>query len=68
MEGMQVGINGLMTFENPDSSWYFHRKDSQNEGNKKDGVPLFDTEYRDLAVSIMEQAREKYCIRDFPFS
>lgn len=47
-------------FENPDSAWYFHRNDSWNEGNTKDGVPLFDTEYRDLAVSVMEQAREEF--------
>lgn len=47
-------------FENPDSSWYFHRNNSWNERNTKDSVPLFDTEYRDLAVSVMEQAREEF--------
>ena len=47
-------------FENPDSSWYFNRNASQNEGKAQDNVKLFDTEYRDTAVSIMEQAREKF--------
>ena len=47
-------------FENPDSSWYFHRNGSQNEGKTQDKAQLFDTEYRDSAVSIMEEAREKF--------
>ena len=47
-------------FENPDSSWFFNRNGSQNEGEEQDRIPLFDTEYRDLAVSIMEQTREKF--------
>ena len=47
-------------FENPDSSWYFNRNSYQNEGITQDRIPLFDTEYRDLAVSIMEQTREKF--------
>ena len=47
-------------FENPDSSWYFHRNGSQNEGKTQDKSQLFDTEYKDSAVSIMEQAREKF--------
>ncbi len=47
-------------FENPDSSWYFHRNSSQNEGKTQDKVQHFDTEYRDSAASIMEQAREKF--------
>ena len=47
-------------FENPDSSWYFHRNGSQNEGKTQDKSQLFDTEYRDSAVSIMEQTREKF--------
>ena len=47
-------------FENPDSSWYFHRNGSKNEGKTQDKAQLFDTEYRDSAVSIMKQAREKF--------
>ena len=47
-------------FENPDSSWYFRRIGSQNEGKTQDKAQLFDTEYRDTAASIMEQAREKF--------
>lgn len=47
-------------FENPDSSWYFNRNSYQNEGITQDRIPLFDTEYRDSAVSIMEQTREKF--------
>ena len=47
-------------FENPDSSWYFQRNGSKNEGKTQDKAQLFDTEYRDSAVSIMEQAREKF--------
>ncbi len=47
-------------FENPDSSWFFNRNGSQNEGEEQDRIPLVDTEYRDLAVSIMEQTREKF--------
>ncbi|MBD5521369.1 MAG: hypothetical protein HDR03_09155 [Lachnospiraceae bacterium] len=47
-------------FENPDSSWYFNRNASQKEGKTQNNVKLFDTEYRDTAVSIMEQAREKF--------
>ena len=41
-------------FENPDSSWYFNRNSPRNEGKIQDRIQLFDTEYRDLAVSIME--------------
>lgn len=47
-------------FENPDSSWFFSRNGSQNEGRTQDRIPLFDTEYRDSAVSIMKQTREKF--------
>ena len=47
-------------FENSDSSWYFNRNASRNEGKAHDNVKLFDTEYRDTTVSIMEQAREKF--------
>ena len=47
-------------FENPDSSWFFNRNSSQNEGKTQDRIQLFDTEYRDSAVSIMEQTREKF--------
>ncbi len=45
-------------FENPNSSWYFHRNASQNEGKTQDKTRLFDTEYRETATSIMEHARE----------
>lgn len=47
-------------FENPDSSWFLNRSVSQNEGKTQDGIQLFDTEYRDSAISIMEQTREKF--------
>ena len=47
-------------FENPDSSWFFNRNGSQNEGRTQDRTPLFDTEYRDSAVSIMEQTKRKF--------
>ena len=47
-------------FENPNSSWFLNRSVSQNEGKTQDRVEFFDTEYRDLAVSIMEQTREKF--------
>ena len=47
-------------FENSDSSWYFNRNSSQNEGKTQDRIQLFDTEYRDSALSIMEQTREKF--------
>ena len=47
-------------FENPDSSWFFNRSDPKNEGKTQDRIQLFDTEYRDSAVSIMEQTREKF--------
>lgn len=47
-------------FENPDSSWFFSRNGSQNEGRTQDRIPLFDTEYRDSAVLIMKQTREKF--------
>lgn len=47
-------------FENPDSSWYFHRNGLQNEEKTQDKVQFFDIEYIDTALSIMEQAREKF--------
>ncbi len=47
-------------FENPDSSWYFNRNTSQKEGKAQDNFNFLNTEYRDTAVSIMEQAREKF--------
>ena len=47
-------------FENPDSSWYFRKNDSQNGGKTQDKHQLFDNEYRDSAASIMEQTREKF--------
>ncbi|MDE6389427.1 MAG: hypothetical protein K2L82_16730 [Lachnospiraceae bacterium] len=48
------------SFENPDSSWYFHKNGTQDEGKTHDKPRLFDTEYRDTAISIMEQAREMF--------
>ncbi len=47
-------------FKNPDSSWYFNRSGFQNEGKGQNEVGHFDTQYRDTAVSIMEQAKEKF--------
>ncbi|MCM1047662.1 MAG: hypothetical protein NC433_04470 [Clostridiales bacterium] len=47
-------------FENPDSSWYFCRNDSQNEVKTQDRVQMPDTQYQKTAVEIMEQAREKF--------
>ncbi len=47
-------------FENPDSSWYFNRNSPQNEGKTQDRDDFFDTEYKDSAVPIMEQTREKF--------
>lgn len=47
-------------FENPDSSWYFHREGFQKEGKTPNKVPLIDTEYRDSVIAIMEQAREEF--------
>ncbi|MCI8280797.1 MAG: hypothetical protein HFI76_03650 [Lachnospiraceae bacterium] len=62
-----ANLKGYMTcqqtnkaFENPDSSWYFHRNGSQNGGNTQDRIQLFDAEYQDSAVSIMEQTRERF--------
>ena len=47
-------------FENPDSSWYFHRNSPQNEVKTQDKVHLFDMQYQKTAVSIMKQAREQF--------
>lgn len=47
-------------FENPDSSWFLNKSVSENEGKTQDRIQLFDTEYRDSAVSIMEQTRKKF--------
>lgn len=47
-------------FENPDSTWYFNRNGAQSEGKTPDKPQLFDTKYRDAAITIMEQAREKF--------
>lgn len=43
------------TFENPDSSWYFHRNRPQNETKKQDNVQLFDT----LGTSQLSNNREE---------
>lgn len=48
------------TFENPDSSWYFNRNGFQSGEKEKNKAEHFDTQYRDTAVSIMEQAKEKF--------
>ena len=47
-------------FENPDSSWYFHRNSPQKEVKTQDKVQMFDTQYQKTAVSIMKQAREQF--------
>lgn len=47
-------------FEHPDSSWYFRRNSIQNGAKTQDKVQLFDTQYQKNAVSIMEQAKEKF--------
>ena len=47
-------------FENPDSSWYFRRNSPQNEVKTQDKAQMFDTQYQKTAVSIMEQAKEKF--------
>ena len=47
-------------FEKPDNSWYFNRNSSRNEGKTQERIQFFDTEYRDSAVAIMEQTREKF--------
>lgn len=36
------------SFENPDSSWYFHKNATQDEGETHDKSQLFDTEYRNI--------------------
>lgn len=47
-------------FENPDSSWYFRRNIPQNEIKTQDKVEIFNVQYQKTAVSIMEQAKEKF--------
>lgn len=47
-------------FENPDSSWYFHRNSPQKEIKTQDKVQMFDKQYQQTAVAIMEQVREKF--------
>ena len=47
-------------FENADSSWYFRRNSPQNEVKTQDKAQMFDTKYQKTAVSIMEQAKEKF--------
>ncbi len=47
-------------FENPDSSWYFRRNSPQNEVKTQGKAQMFDTQYQKTAVSIMEQAKEKF--------
>ena len=60
LEGYIVCQQTNRAFENSDSSWFFSRNGSQNEGRIQDRIPFFDTEYRDSAVSIMKQTREKF--------
>ena len=60
LEGYIACQQTKRALENPDSSWFFNRSGFQNEGKTQDRVQLFDTEYRDSAVSIMEQTREKF--------
>lgn len=47
-------------FQNPDSLWYFRRNSPQNEVKTQDRGQMFDTQYQRTAVSIMEQAKEKF--------
>ncbi len=50
-------------FENAGSSWYFRRNSPQNEVKKtQDKAQMFDTKYQKTAVSIMEQAKEKFLV------
>ena len=49
-------------FENADSSWYFRRNSPQNEVKTQDKAQMFDTKYQKTAVSIMEQAKEKFLV------
>lgn len=45
-------------FANPDTSWFFGHK-SKKEGKNQESHYFVDDEYRNKAVSIMEQAREQ---------
>ncbi len=47
-------------FENPDSSWFFNRNGFQSEGKGQIKAEYLDAQYRDTAVSIMEQSKEKF--------
>ncbi len=47
-------------FENPDSSWFFNRNGFQSEGKGQNKAEYLDAQYRDTAVSIMDQAKEKF--------
>ncbi|MFR7571174.1 MAG: hypothetical protein ACLUWE_12880, partial [Lachnospira sp.] len=49
-------------FENAGSSWYFRRNSPQNEVKTQDKAQMFDTKYQKTAVSIMEQAKEKFLV------
>ena len=49
-------------FENGGSSWYFRRNSPQNEVKTQDKAQMFDTKYQKTAVSIMEQAKEKFLV------
>ena len=60
LEGFITCQQTNRAFENPDSSWYFNRNSSRNEGKTQDMISLLDTKDRDSAVSIMEQEREKF--------
>ena len=52
----------LFQFENAGSSWYFRRNSPQNEVKTQDKAQMFDTKYQKTAVSIMEQAKEKFLV------
>lgn len=60
LEGYVACQQTNRAFENPDSSWFLNRSVSQNEGKTQDRIQLFDAEYRNSAVSIMEQTSEKF--------
>lgn len=47
-------------FENPDSSWYFHRNSPHNEEKRQDKSQFSDKQYRDFLLSVMEKAKEEF--------
>lgn len=62
LEGYITCQQANKAFENADSSWYFRRNSPQNEVKTQDKAQMFDTKYQKTAVSIMEQAKEKFLV------